>query len=189
MTNTVENTAAEAATVGFKEVTFTESMVRLQIGRTGEKAKFQGRMVEIDLAKLPVESIAFALQYGLKQYIADGTAGSEDQAGYDLGIDQRIRKLAEADFKRATGERAPKADTPERRAFKMATDAIKAKLKAAGQDATADKVKAAAAKMVESQPQWLAKAKAAIEAERKLAEEMDLGDVGLDDLLGLTDEA
>src|SRR6476620_12579450 len=91
-------------------------IVKLTIGRTGEKAKFQGREITLDLTTMPADSLAFALIYGLKQYIADGTAGSEDQTGYDVGIEQRLAKLAEGDFTRKTGERGQRMDTPEGRA-------------------------------------------------------------------------
>lgn len=166
---------------------FLESKVNLQIGRTGEKAKFQGQQVTIDLAGLPHASVIFALQYGLKQYIADGTAGSEDQAGYDLGIRLRLEKLAEGDFSRKAGERGPRADTAEGRAKKMAIAAIRAKLVAAGQKAEAKAIAEAAGKMVEAQPVWLERAKKALAEEAKLADATDIGDV-LEGLLGLTED-
>lgn len=163
-----------------------EQELVIQIGRTGEKAKFQGKLVKIDLTALPVESIRFALEYGLKQYIADGTAGSEDQTGYNVGIDQRLAKLAEGDFSRKTGEREAKGDSPEGRAKKMAVAAIKAKLAASGAKADAKAINEAAAKMVEAQPVWLEKAKKALAEEAKMAEAADVGDI-LNDLLGLTE--
>lgn len=181
-----ELATASATGLIITAVSFRGDTLNLKIGRTGEKAKFQGREVSLDLSKLPLTSLAFALTYGLKQYIADGTAGSEDQAGYDLGIDQRLRKLAEGDFTRTSGERTAKPDTPERRALKMATDALKAKIKASGATADAAKIKEAAAKMVEAQPRWLADAKKAIAAEARLAEELDIDDF-LGDMIGLTD--
>lgn len=158
--------------------------LQLQIGRTGEKAKFQGRLVEIDIAKLPAASVVFALQYGLKQYIADGTAGSEDQTGYNVGIDQRLAKLAEGDFTRKASEGTTRSDSPEGRAKKMAVAAIKAKLAASGAKADAKAINEAAAKMVEAQPVWLEKAKKALAEEAKMAEAADVGDI-LNDLLGL----
>lgn len=164
----------------------TSHIVTLQIGRTGEKAKFQGREVTIDLTAMPADSLAFALIYGLKQYIADGTAGSEDQTGYDVGIEQRLAKLAEGDFSRKAGERGPRADTPEGRAKKLAVAAIRQKLKAAGQDATAAKINEAAAKMIDAQPVWLERARKALAEEAKLADATDIGDI-MEGLLGLTD--
>lgn len=163
-------------------------VLSLKIGRTGEKAKYQGQVVEIDLAKLPAESIAFALVYGFKQYIADGTAGSEDQAGYDLGIRLRLQKLAEGDFTRAAGERGPKVETAEGLARKNAAAAIRAHLTAKGVKAEAKVINEAAAKQVESNPKWLKEAQASIEASRKLAETLDLGDL-FADLTGAGGEA
>lgn len=157
----------------------------IQIGRTGEKAKFQGKEVKLDLTKLPMTSIVFALTYGLKQYIADGTAGSEDQTGYNVGIDQRLAKLAEGDFTRKSAEGTTRSDSPEGRAKKMAVAAIKAKLAASGAKADAKAINEAAAKMVEAQPVWLEKAKKALAEEAKMAEAADVGDI-LNDLLGLT---
>lgn len=158
----------------------------LQIGRTGEKAKFQGREVKLDLAKLPAASLSFALAYGLKQYIADGTAGSEDQNGYDLGLQQRLDKLAEGDFTRKATASGPKSDTPEGRAKKLAVAAIRAKLQAAGQKADAAKINEAASKMVEAQPIWLERARKALAEEAKLADAADIGDI-MEGLLGLTE--
>lgn len=181
------NQAAE----GFALTVSGETKLALQIGRTGEKAKYQGRIVNIDLATLPAASLAFALQYGLKQYIADGTAGSEDQTGYDVGIDQRLAKLAEGDFSRKAGERGPRADTPEGRAKKLAVAAIRAKLAEANVKADAKVINDRADKMVTEQPIWLEKAKKALAEEAKLAAAMDsddiLGDL-LADMAGVRDD-
>lgn len=173
-----------------KEITLSASVIALNIGRTGEKAKFQGRQVNIDLATLPAASIEFALAYGLKQYIADGTAGSEDQAGYDLGIDQRLKKLAEADFARSAGERDAKADTAEGLALRMVKEAIRAQLKLKGMKADADKITAAAKAKVAAEPKWLKQAEKELAARAALAEATDADDL-LGDLLGLgsADEA
>lgn len=156
----------------------------LQIGRTGEKAKFQGRLVNIDLRTLPAASIAFALEYGLKQYLADGTAGSEDQTGYDVGLDQRIAKLKEGDFSRKAGTSGPRQTTPEGLAKKLAADAIRLKLSAAGHKADAKAINEAAAKMVEAQPVWLERAKKELAETAKMSAGLD--DI-MADIMGLTD--
>lgn len=161
-----------------------EGEVVLSIGRTGEKAKFQGRDVTLDLSKLPADSIAFALIYGLKQYLADGTAGSEDQTGYDVGLDQRIKKLQEADFTRKAGSTGPRATTPEGLAKKLAADAIRLKLANAGAKADAKAINEAAAKMVEAQPVWLERAKKELAETAKMSAGLD--DI-MADLMGLTD--
>jgi hypothetical protein len=182
MTDTNNAPAAKAPAIVIKSVAFEATTVALQIGRTGEKAKFQGREVTIDLAKLPLESVAFALAYGLKQYIADGTAGSEDQKGYDLGIDQRLKKLAEADFARAAGEaKGPRTDTPEGRARKLAADAIRKHLKANNLTADAKAINEAAAKKAEAEPKWLKLAKSQLAAEQALQDDL-LAD-GEDDIM------
>jgi hypothetical protein len=167
-------------------VVTASGIVSLQIGRTGEKAKYQGRVVSFDLATMPPASLLFALEYGLRQYVADGTAGSEDQTGYDVGIDQRLKKLAEGDFSRAKGERQAKADTAEARAVKNAISAIKAKLAQANVKAEAKVIKERAEKMVGDNPKWLADARKQLAEEAKMAEGFE--DI-LGDLLGVGDDA
>lgn len=158
--------------------------VQLTIGRTSDKAKFAAQNVTLDLATLPAEALAFALHYGLKQYIADGTAGSADQAGFNLGVEQRVKKLKEADFRRQGGERGPRADTPESLALKNAIAALRKRLAAAGQKADAAAIKAAAQKAVEANPKWIADAKKELAERAKLIDSLDLGDI-LSDLIGV----
>lgn len=163
--------------------------VTITIGRDSDKAKFKAKTVEIDLSKLPADSLAFALHYGLKQYIADGTAGSADQTGFDVGVDMRVKKLAEADFRRAAGERGPRADTPQSLAVKLATEALRKQLAAKGAKADAKAITEAAKKAVEANPAWIKRAEKELAERAKLAETLDLGDI-LGDLIGLVpDEA
>lgn len=184
MTNETNNTVANAWDI-IEGISASGSLT-LTIGRDSDKAKFKARTVTIDLHTLPNESLAFALHYGLKQYIADGTAGSADQGGFDVGVDQRVKKLKEADFRRASGERGPKQDTPESLALKNATAALRKRLAAAGQKADASAIKAAAQKAVEANPKWVADAKKELAERAKLIDSLDLGDI-LGDLLGMTE--
>lgn len=184
MTNETNNASSAQA---WDAITARASgVVQITIGRDSDKAKFKSKLVQIDLSTLPDDAIAFALHYGLKQYIADGTAGSADQGGFDVGVEQRVKKLKEADFRRASGERGPKQDTPESLALKNATAALRKRLAAAGQKADASAIKAAAQKAVEANPKWVADAKKELAERAKLIDSLDLGDI-LGDLLGMTD--
>lgn len=172
------------------QITFEPAVLEMTIGSTGKRARFEPKLVQMDLASLPKESIEFALAYGLKQYIADGAAGSEDQAGFNLGVDQRVRKLLEADFARTKGEGSAKPDTADTRAKKLATQAIRTKLAANGAKADAKAISEAAAKMVAADPKWKAAATKQLADEAKLREAEAETD-GMDDimsgLLGLVD--
>ncbi len=161
-------------------------VVEITIGRDSEKAKFQPKKVTIDLSKLPADALAFALHYGLKQYIADGTAGSADQTGFNVGVDQRVKKLEEADFRRSAGERAAKADTPEGLALKNAIAALRKRLSEAGQKADAKAIKEAAEKAVAANPKWIKQATKELAERAKLLEDDDFADI-LGDIVGLTE--
>lgn len=168
-----------------KNIAFESPVVEMTIGSTGKRARFEPVPVTLDLAALPLESLAFALAYGLKQYIADGAAGSEDQAGYKLGIDQRVQKLIEADFTRTRGEGGAKPDSEESRARKLATAFIREKLKAANAKAEAKQIAESAAKLVAADPKWkkLAAKQLAEEAKVREAEPEDAEDDVIGDLL------
>lgn len=164
------------------QITFEPAVLEMTIGSTGKRARFEPKTVQMDLAALPKESIEFALAYGLKQYIADGAAGSEDQAGFNLGVDQRVRKLLEADFARTKGEATNRPDTAEVRAKKLAAQAIRTKLQANGAKADAKAINEAAGKMVAADPKWLAAAKKQLADEAKLREQEAEAD-GMDDIM------
>lgn len=173
----VTESDAAAETIALKAIEWEQSQITLTIGSTGAKAKYKAATVNLDLATLPAESIVFALRYGLKQYIADGTAMDKDlasQSGFDAGVADRVRKLLEADFKRTSGgERGPRTDTPEGRARKLAATAIRKHLKDNGLEAEAKAVNEAAAKQVENNPKWLVLAKQQLADEAALTEADD----------------
>lgn len=165
------------------QITFEPAVLEMTIGSTGKRARFEPKTVQLDMAALPKESVEFALAYGLKQYIADGAAGSEDQAGFNLGVDQRVRKLLEADFARTKGEGQAKPDTEEGRAKKLASMAIREKLKQAGAKADPKAVSEAAAKMVAADPKWKKAAAKQLAEEAKLRAEAAEGDEGEDAIM------
>lgn len=164
------------------QITFEPAVLEMTIGSTGKRARFEPKLVQLDMAALPKESIEFALAYGLKQYIADGAAGSEDQAGFNLGVEQRVRKLLEADFARAKGETSNRPDTAEVRAKKLAAQAIRTKLQANGAKADAKAINEAAGKMVAADPKWITAAKKQLADEAKLRAEEAEAD-GMDDIM------
>ncbi len=165
------------------QIAFEPTVLEMTIGSTGKRARFEPKTVQLDLAAMPKESIEFALAYGLKQYIADGAAGSEDQAGFNLGVDQRVRKLLEADFSRTRGEGQAKPDSEEVRARKLAAMAIREKLKAAGAKADAKAINEAAAKMVAADPKWTKAAAKQLADEARLREAEAEADDGLGDIM------
>jgi len=100
------------------------AQVVLTIGGESKKSKWAKREVSVDWDKLPAASQDFVKRYGLKQYIADGMAGATTQAEANEGIDDRLRKLKEADFKRSVGDRGPTND-PNVLARQMAMTVVK----------------------------------------------------------------
>lgn len=176
--------------MNIQQISFESPVVDMTIGSNGKRARFEPQAVQLDLASLPHESLAFALLYGLKQYIADGAAGSEDQAGFNLGIEQRVRKLVEADFARTKGEGGSKPDSAETRARKLATLAIREKLKANNAKAEPKQIAEAASKMVAADPKWLKAATKQLADEAALRDEETDGGLGdvMEGLLGLTTE-
>lgn len=166
-----------------EQITFAAPVFETMIGSTGKRARFQPKEVTLDMAALPKESLEFILAYGVRQYLADGAAGSEDQAGFNLGIEQRIRKLLEADFSRSRGEAQAKPDSEEVRARKLAAMAIREKLKAAGAKADAKAINEAAAKMVAADPKWVKAAAKQLADEAKLREAEAEADDGLGDIM------
>lgn len=114
---------------------------QLIIGGTSKRSKFQ-REVSFDL---PETSVDFITKYGLKQYLADKTAGAKTADDFNAGIDEGLRRIAESDFTRAKGEGngLGQPDTAERRFAKLVRTFINSKVKAAGLKFTAEQLAAA----------------------------------------------
>ena len=163
--------------------------INLTIG--SKRSSYEPQAVTIDWDKLPDASKAFVIQYGLKQYLADGVAGAESQEAFNNGIATRKTKLVEGTCGvRATGEKGPTND-PETLAKQMARTDVRETAKAKQAKLTKEQVEAAALKLFEAKKDsYLAKAKKEIE-ERKAraaeAAESVLDDI-LADVLGLQDE-
>lgn len=156
-------------------------MIKLTIGGKTKRSANGQYDVELDWENLPSESRDFVIHYGLKQYLADGAAGATSRDEMVAGVDERVRKLREADFTRRTGEAKPDSETT--RAIKLAKAAIRAAAKAKGVNPpSGDKMAEMAARLVESNPQYRKDAAKQLEAERKAAEAF-AGDDTMQDLL------
>lgn len=165
-------------------------MINLTIGGTTKRSNNGQHTVEIDFDALPDASRDFVIRYGLKQYLADGAAGAGSNAELVAGVEERVRKLREADFQRTRGEGSAKPDTEERIAMKLAKELIRVKAKAAGVTLPKEKVEAAAeaflAKDTDEAKAIKTEAKRQIAAKAKLTADDATADAFLAEL-GLTD--
>lgn len=143
----------------------------LTIGGNTKRSKLGQHKVEIDFDALPQASKSFVIAYGLKQYIADGMAGANDETDAASGVSERVRKLKEADFARTRGE-STNVDSVEQRAIKLAKAAIRTALKAKNAKADKEQIDTAAKAYVERDPQWKLKAKEQLDFEATLAEQV-----------------
>lgn len=158
-----------------------QQVIELMIGGKTKRSTTGQHPVKIDWNNLPDASQEFVIKYGLKQYLADGMAGAENEATAKAGVEARVKKLLEADFTRTSGEGLSAPDTEDGRAMKLAKSAIRAALKAKNSAATKEAIDAAARKMVDGNEKWKAEAKKQLAAEAKaketLADEIDLDDL------------
>lgn len=102
------------------------------------KTKILEREWSVDETELPPASLAFLLQYGFKQYLADGAAVSKEDDDGNLktdeemleeklsGIQKRLGNVVEGDFSR-TVSRDPFDSECRRVGMQMLRDACKAK--------------------------------------------------------------
>lgn len=150
------------------------NMISLTIGGNTKRSKSGQHPVSLDWNALPDASQAFIIQYGLKQYLADGMAGAENEADAKTGVEARVAKLLSGDLSRTKGEAKDRPDTEGGRALANAKAAIRTAMKAANVKADKDAVTEAAKALVESDPQWLADAKAELAKETKMATALDL---------------
>lgn len=138
----------------------------ITIGGTTKRSTNGQHTISVDWENLPDESRAFIVNYGLKQYLADGAAGAADNAALVEGVDARVKKLLVADFSRTRGEGAAKPDTEERIAIKLAKEMLRAVAKAKGATLDKDKLAEAATTFLASDHE---KAKAILaEAKRQM---------------------
>lgn len=146
--------------------------IQLTIGGDTKRSKKGKHPVKIDWNALPDASQFFIINYGLRQYLADGMAGAETEAEAAAAIAERTRKLTEADFSRTRGEGTSKPDTVDVRALRLAKEFLRNRLKEANQTVEKDKIAEAAAKLVETSTpmDWKAEAKKQLDAEAKTRE-------------------
>jgi len=163
-------------------------MINLTIGGTTKRSNNGQHEVVVDWENLPQESRDFIILYGLKQYMADGAAGATSHDELKQGVEERYRKLREADFQRR-GTGVERQDSETGRALKLARAAIRAACKAKNVG-TPEKEKLAemAAGLIEKNPQYRKDAKAQLAAEAKAVEGFtgdDAMQALLQDLAGL----
>lgn len=153
------------------------SNIQLTIGGNTKRSRTGQHPVEVDFDALPEESRAFIIAYGLKQYLADGMAGATTEAEAKAGVDERLRKLAEADFRRTRGEAGP-TDDEATLAKQIAREEIRTALKAKGVKLPKERVGELVDKLFERDETRLRKEAAKRIAERrKAAEGLDLEDI------------
>lgn len=143
-------------------------MIEVTIGGKTVRSSNGQHTVSIAFDALPEASKAFVINYGLKQYLADGAAGATNNSELVEGVNARVAKLESGDLSRARGEGAVKVDSETGRALKLAKDAIRLKAKAAKVVLPKEKVAEMAAALVEKDPDYRK------EAKRQLANEATL---------------
>lgn len=148
-----------------------------------ELPPFTAKTVTIDWNALPEASRDKIIEYGLTQFIADGTAGAGDQTDFDSGIDAKVAKLLSGDFSRTSGGNLSGSayDSVDKLTTAKVRDMIKGKLKAANITVDADK-RAAMITAFMSDPAKVAPFREAAEREIEAQKVLASG-TGLDDLM------
>lgn len=152
--------------------TQTQAMINLAVSRTlfelsfgGKKKRtklvngakvelepFTAKTVKIDLQSLPAASVDKLIEYGLTQYLGDGSAGAESQSDFESGIDAKLAKLSEGDFSRKTGERNAGSviESEDKLTMALIKSAIKSRLDALPPEARAAYSKEKRAEMAQA---------------------------------------
>lgn len=94
---------------------------------------------------LPIESQAFLIRYGIRQYLSDGAASAKTKEDFEAGIDARLQNLVDADFTRNAGDGPTATDDPEVLANAIAREEVGAAIKAAKATVTKEQRAAAVA--------------------------------------------
>jgi hypothetical protein len=147
--------------------------IQLTIGGNTKRSTLGQHPVSIDWDKLPEASQAFIVNYGLKQYLADGMAGAENEAAAKAGVETRVNKLVTGDLSRARGEGKDAPDTVTTRARKIIRALIVAKAKAKGIKTEAEQIKAAVDAVMSDEVKaapYMEQAKKELDAQAKLAD-------------------
>lgn len=163
-------------------------VIALTIGGNTKRSKTGQHSVEVPLALLPAESLAFVIRYGLKQYLADGMAGATTEAEAAEGIAARMEKLAKADFSRTRGESGPTDDVATL-AKRIAREEVQTKVKAHGVKLPKERMAEIVAALFERDEKRLrTEAEKRIKARNDAVEGMSIDEL-LGDVLGITGEA
>lgn len=142
------------------------SVIQLTIGGNTKRSKLGQHAVEINWDELNADVQDFVKRYGLKQYIADGMAGTVNVQDAAAGVAERVRKLVEGDMGRTRTEGSAKADSVEVRALKLARAKVRDTAKVRKVKLEKEQVEAAAKAWFERDPtMFLELAQKELEAE------------------------
>jgi hypothetical protein len=177
MTNPTETQTLDLSAI---ELTFGGKKKRKVDGK--ELPPFTAKTVTINFPDLPQSAQDKIIEYGLTQYIGDGTAGAVDQTDFDSGIDARVERLKSGDFTRTTtrGESNPYASV-EKLATVKCRETLKQKLVTAGVKKTGEEIKKLVADVMADEVKAAKYIKAAQDEINKQAElaPVDLSEFGL----------
>lgn len=129
---------------------------------------------------LPIESQAFLIRYGIRQYLSDGAASAKTAEGFAEGIDARLQNLVDADFTRNAGDGPSATDDPEVLANALAREEVGAAIKAAKATVTKEqRASAVTAYRAAHAERLVAEATRRIAARKNEASGVDLAALGI----------
>lgn len=155
---------------------------KVKVGGETKRSRFAPILIDVDWDKVHPAAKEFITRFGLRQTLANATIGAENQDQFNEAAKGYVERLYDGSAgSRVKGETKP--DTAMSRALKNARAFVRAQLKTANKTAESEAIAAGAKLLVErSRPvDWLAEAKAQIEAEKLLAEKA--GQAAGDDIL------
>ena len=163
----------------------------LTIGGATKRSKAGSYDVNVDFDGLPAASQQFLIAYGIKQYLADGAAGTTTNEDLKAGVDERLTKMKEGTVKTRTSSGKGPSDNVDVVAKQLATRLIRDKAKAKGVTLTKEKLAELVEKLLNLQGEDF-KRQAAEEIEARKARAAEVAEMADDDafadLFG-TDEA
>lgn len=150
--------------------------VELTIGGNTKRSTTGQHPVKVEFHQLPDASQDFIIRYGLKQYLADGTAGATSVEEAATGVNDRLAKLISGDLTRTRGDKEP-VDTVETRAVKIVKGVIAQQAKAKGVKLSKEQVAATVKAVMDNEDkakQYRAQAKKELDQLAKFGEDDDI---------------
>lgn len=98
--------------------------------RKGDKPAFAKITRGVEWAAIPDESKLYLVDYGFKQYLADGANTADSDAEFAAAIDDRLGKVMTADFARSGGDGPTPTNDPETLANTLARQEVVAAISA-----------------------------------------------------------